>query len=202
MKDAVAMQVHEPSPGRWTTRDVMVAVAISIAMTIAFVPLNSIQTALFAISPVFGWAMGGLFRIPRVFIGYVIRKPGAILLFGLIVGLGATVASGFGLFALLAALADGLMAEVSTWIATRYRRFRDRDIALSSVLHAILVIIVAGIIFRSLFIEWPLAIAAAASAIITYVIGGLLATRLARLIAGTGVLRSTAFGATLGGDEI
>ncbi|MGQ9902784.1 MAG: hypothetical protein ACUVRU_00310 [Anaerolineae bacterium] len=48
----------------WTTRDLLITLAISSAVSVAFILLNNLSTAVNAVNPIAGWAMGGLFRIP------------------------------------------------------------------------------------------------------------------------------------------
>lgn len=70
----------------WTTRDLLITLAISITIGIVYIPLNNIYTAVNAVNPIAGWAMSGLFALPAFFIGYIIRRPGAVMLYALILG--------------------------------------------------------------------------------------------------------------------
>jgi energy-coupling factor transport system permease protein len=172
----------------------LITAAISLAIGVAFVPLNNIYTAVNAVNPVAGWAMSGLFALPAFFIGYVIRRPGAVMLYYMISGLTWALFSPFGLFGLFASAITGIMAESTQWVGTRYQRYETRPMLIWSVLYALFGILVAGVVFGGLLIEWVLAISAGLASIASYVLAGWLAPRLAQAIARTGVLASTALG--------
>jgi energy-coupling factor transport system substrate-specific component len=178
----------------WTTRDLLVTLAISIAIGIVYMPLNNVYTAVNAVNPVAGWAMSGLFALPFFFIGYIIRRPGAAMLYALISGLAWATVSPYGLFGLVASVISGLMAEATQWVATRYTNYANRPMMIWAVLYASFGILVAGIVFRGLLIAPELAIPAALLSIVGYIVANLIAPRLADLVARTGVLSSTALG--------
>jgi ABC-type thiamin/hydroxymethylpyrimidine transport system permease subunit len=184
----------------WKTRDLMVTLAISLAIGIAFIPLNNIYTAITAVNPIAGWAMSGLFALPQFFIGYVIRRPGTMLLYAFVSGTAWAMASPFGLFGLIASLIGGLMSESTQWAATRYRAYGPRQMGVWAVLLASFGILVAGVLFGGLIIAPIIAISAAVASIITHVIAALLVPSLARALARTGVLGGTVVGQELQQD--
>jgi energy-coupling factor transport system substrate-specific component len=178
----------------WTTRDLMIVLAMSIAIGIAFIPLNNIWAGLNAVNPVAGWAMSGLFRLPYVLIAYIVRRPGAAMLYQLVSALAWSFASPYGLFGLVAGLIVGLMAEVSQFIGTRYKNYETRNLMVWGLVDALLGILVSGVVFGGLLIAPQLAIPAGLLSIVSYIAATLVAPHLARIIARTGVLGGTALG--------
>ncbi len=172
----------------------MVTLAISIGISVAFIPLNNLWAAINAVNPIAGWAMGGLFHLPLVFLVYVIRRPGTALLFSVVSGLTWALASPYGLFGMIASLIEGLLSEAALFLATRYRVYTVRTMVVSSLIFTVFAILVAGILFGGLMLEPVIAVSAAAVGLISYVIAGALGPVLAEQVAKTGVLNGTALG--------
>ncbi|PDV98982.1 ECF transporter S component [Candidatus Chloroploca asiatica] len=184
----------------WKTRDLMVTLTISLAIGIAFIPLNNIYTAVAAVNPIAGWAMSGFFALPQFFIGYVIRRPGTMLLYAFVSGTAWAMASPFGLFGLIASLIGGLMSESTQWVATRYRTYGRAQMVLWAILLAVFGILVAGVLFGGLIIAPVIAISAALASISTHIVAALLTPYLAVALARTGVVSGTAVGQQLQQD--
>lgn len=181
----------------WNTRDLMITLAISLAIGVAFIPLNNLYAATAAINPIAGWAMSGLFALPQLFLAYIIRRPGSALLFAFIAGIAWALVSPYGLFGLIASLIGGLMAESTQWAATRYRDYGMSRMLLWALLYALFGILVSGVLFGGLLLAPVVAIPAALASIVSYLVAAWLAPRLALALARTGVLGGTALGRQL-----
>jgi energy-coupling factor transport system substrate-specific component len=178
----------------WITRDLMIVLAMSIAIGLLFVPLNNFWAGINAVNPIAGWAMSGLFRLPYVLIAYIVRRPGAVMIYQAISSFAWALASPFGLFGMVAGLIVGVMGELSQLIGTRYKTYETRNLVVWGGVDALLGILISGVVFGSLMIEPTVAIPAALLSIVSYIAATLIAPRLAMLIARTGVLGGTALG--------
>ncbi|WP_020573486.1 ECF transporter S component [Actinopolymorpha alba] len=116
-----------PPSTRWRTVDIIVAAVIAVAFGVVFAGWNALWGATgpaFAAFPPAQAFMYGMWLVPGVLGGLLIRKPGAALFTELVA---ATVSAFFGatspLSIILYGLLEGLGAEV-VFAAFRYRRWR------------------------------------------------------------------------------
>lgn len=108
----------------WRTVDIVVAAAIAIAFGVVFWAWNQVWAAVtpaFAAVPPAQNILYGVWLVPAVLAGLIIRKPGAALFTELVAAsVSAVLGSQWGLDTLLSGALQGLGAEVVFFVA-RYR---------------------------------------------------------------------------------
>lgn len=112
-----------PRTRRWSTHDLLVTAVIGVAFAVLLVPFTYTYAAARAGGVLGRAAAGELFFLPAAFATYVMRKPGAVVLVGLISGLLAVPFTPFGLVVLGISMLTALLAEPIVWLITRYRNY-------------------------------------------------------------------------------
>ena len=110
--------------GGWRVVDIVVAAAIAIAFGVVFVAWNAIWTAttpIFTAVPAAQAIIYGVWLVPGVLVGLIVRRPGAALFAGLVSAtVSALIASQWGLDTILSGAIQGGGAELAFALA-RYR---------------------------------------------------------------------------------
>jgi len=117
------------SPDRergWRTVDIVVAAAVAVAFGVAFLAWNAVATLtipLFAFLPPAQAILNGLWLLPAVLVGLIVRRPGAAF-FGGFVAAAVSVVLGsiYGADALVSGLVQGTGAEIGFALGL-YRRW-------------------------------------------------------------------------------
>jgi energy-coupling factor transport system substrate-specific component len=108
----------------WRTVDIVVAAAIAIAFGVVFWAWNQLwaaTTPAFAAVPPAQYLLYGVWLVPAVLGGFIIRKPGAALFTELVAAsVSALLGSQWGLDTLVSGALQGAGAEV-VFLAGRYR---------------------------------------------------------------------------------
>jgi energy-coupling factor transport system permease protein len=182
---------------RWRTVDIVVAAVLGVAFGVVFFAWNNLWAAL---GPAFAWFppaqafMYGMWLLPGVLGGLVIRKPGAAVFTEVVA---ATVSTFFGapspIFIILYGLGQGLGAEL-VFAAFRYRRW-DLPVALLAGGLAGVVPAIADPLFY--YGPWSITFKLSYAVIVvvsTILVAGLGAWALVRSLAQTGVLAPFASG--------
>jgi energy-coupling factor transport system substrate-specific component len=181
---------------RWSTRDLLVAVAISIVFAIIQVGGNQLGAVLMAINPMFVAIPSGLFFLAGLLVMLIVRRPGACVLTRVVTALVTMAFSPFGWADLWMAVIFGLACEIP-FAVTRYRRYNLLIACLGGVSAGLFSY--AAMAAFGLFGVVPLGhiLTAVGFVVSGAVIGGWLAFVLANAIAKTGVLNSFAIGQAL-----
>ena len=112
------------SDGAWRVVDIVVAAAIAIAFGVVFVAWNAIWTAttpIFTAVPAAQAIIYGVWLVPGVLVGLIVRRPGAALFAGLVSAtVSALIASQWGLDTILSGAIQGGGAELAFALG-RYR---------------------------------------------------------------------------------
>jgi energy-coupling factor transport system substrate-specific component len=115
------------SPDReraWRTVDILVAAVIAVAFGVVFVVWNGVwaaSTPVFTALPAAQAIIYGVWLMPGVLVGLIVRKPGAALFAGLLSAtVSALVASQWGLDTILSGTIQGGGAEIAFALG-RYR---------------------------------------------------------------------------------
>ncbi|MFY1672612.1 ECF transporter S component [Plantactinospora sp. WMMB334] len=112
---------------RWRTVDIVVASVIAVAFGVIFWAWNVVWSATegaFAFFPPAQAAIYGIWLVPGVLGGLVIRKPGAALYCEFVAAVvSVLLGSQWGTIAIIQGLAQGVAAEAA-FAAVRYRSFR------------------------------------------------------------------------------
>lgn len=131
----------EPSTGQrakgWRTVDVMVTVVIGVAVGVAFLGLSYlyffIDPLVAAFKPASG-LLAGIWFLPAILAGAIVRRPGAALLAELVASFVEMITGGqWGYTTMISGLAQGLGVEVGLAIFG-YRRFGWGALAVAGML--------------------------------------------------------------------
>lgn len=124
----------------WRTVDIVVTAAIAVAFGVVFWAWNFVWASagpMFAAVPPAQNILYGVWLIPAVLAGLVVRKPGAAVFAELVAAsVSALLGSQWGLDTLASGALQGLAAEVA-FAAMRYRVWDLRTAALASALSAV-----------------------------------------------------------------
>jgi energy-coupling factor transport system substrate-specific component len=181
----------------WRTVDIVVAAAISVAFGVAFLAWNGLAVLTapaFAFLPPAQAILNGLWLLPAVLVGLIVRRPGAAF-FGGFVAAAVSVVLGsiYGVDALVSGLVQGVGAEIGFAVGL-YRRWTLPFAMLSGALAGLAATIHdVPIYYRGAGADvWLVyGIASVASGAILAGIGAWL---LVRALVRTGVLREFAVG--------
>jgi len=103
--------------GGWRTVDIVVAAAVAVAFGVVFVAWNglwALTTPLFAALLAAQGIMYGVWLLPGVLVGLIVRRPGAALFGGVVsAAVSALIGSQWGLDALISGAVQGAGAEVA-----------------------------------------------------------------------------------------
>ena len=113
--------MSEKTTFRYTTVELVFIAIVGVVFGIVNILLGTVYTAINAINPVLALLFAP-FGIVAVLAGYVVRKPGAALLAGIISGLVPFVGNPANLLALVFGLAHGVGTEI-IFAAFRYRNY-------------------------------------------------------------------------------
>ncbi|MGI5214404.1 ECF transporter S component [Plantactinospora sp. CA-290183] len=129
--------MHQPTNPRWRTVDIVIASVIAVAFGVIFWAWNLVWSATegaFTFFPPAQAVIYGVWLLPGVLGGLIIRKPGAALYCEFVAAfVSVLLGSQWGMLAILQGLAQGVGAEAA-FLATRYRSFRLPVAVLSGAL--------------------------------------------------------------------
>ena len=101
----------------WRTVDIVVAASVAVAFGAVFVAWNglwALSTPLFTVLPPAQALMYGVWLLPGVLVGLIVRRPGAALFGGLVsAAVSAVIGSQWGLDALISGAVQGGAAELA-----------------------------------------------------------------------------------------
>jgi energy-coupling factor transport system substrate-specific component len=130
----------ESNSRTWRTVDIVVTAAIAVAFGVVFWAWNFVWATagpMFAALPPAQNILYGVWLIPAVLAGLVVRKPGAAVFAELVAAsVSALLGSQWGLDTLASGALQGLAAEVA-FAAMRYRVWDLRTAALAAALSAV-----------------------------------------------------------------
>jgi energy-coupling factor transport system substrate-specific component len=177
---------------RWRTIDIVVASVIAVAFGVIFWAWNvvwRVSDPLFAFFPPSQALISGVWLVPAVLGGLIIRKPGAALFCEtLAASVSALLGSEWGSLTIVQGLVQGLGAELA-FAAFRYRRFTVPVAALAGALTGLGGALFDFFVWNTEYALWsyriPYAIFTVVSATLIAGFGG---WYLARALAGTGAL--------------
>ncbi len=183
----------------WRTVDIVVAAVIAVAFGVVFWAWNALWAATspaFAALPASQYLISGVWLIPAVLGGFVIRKPGAALFCELLAAIvSALIGSQWGLDTVVSGIVQGGGAEL-VFLLFRYRSWTPTVAALAATASAIAAWVHDMIVYYpdlglggwAVFVPFYVVSAA--------IIAGIGSYYLVRSLAQTGVLASFASGRT------
>jgi energy-coupling factor transport system substrate-specific component len=175
----------------WTTRDLVVAAALSVAVGVIFWGWGLLWSSVFQVIPFpFSYALVGVWMIGGLLVPYVIRRPGAALL-GELVAAFVSMALGnqWGILTMASGLVQGVGAELVFGVG-RWRSFRGVYLygaaALAGAFSILLDTFVYG--YYAAYSWDSIIIAAILCVAGSVILGGVLSQLLGEALARTGVL--------------
>lgn len=188
------MTITTSSPERgWRVVDIVVGAAVAVAFGVVFLAWNTVwaaTTPFFTALPAAQAVLYGIWLLPAVLVGLIVRRPGAAFLGGFLaaavsVGLG----SPYGADALISGAVQGAGAELGFLIGL-YRRWTLPFAILSGILSAV------GAAIHDIVLYFPdtgtdfWAVYAGATVVSGALVAGVGSWFLLRVLVATGVLSS------------
>ncbi len=113
---------RDPNFFKWSTRDIVVAGALSVAIGMLFIAWTWIwQVAQLIPEPWNDWSVG-FWMISGVIVPYIVRRPGAALMASLVAALIEAPLVPWGITTLISGLVQGLPSE-AVFALTGYKRY-------------------------------------------------------------------------------
>jgi energy-coupling factor transport system substrate-specific component len=175
----------------WTTRELVVAAVLSVAVGVVFWAWGLLWASAFSAIPFpFSYALVGIWMIGGLLVPYVVRRPGAAFL-GEVVAAFVSMALGnqWGILTMASGLVQGAGAEL-VFASYRWRRFTGSALygaaALAGVFSIVLDIFVYS--YYATYSWGNILVAAILCVVGSVVLGGLLSQLLGESLAKTGVL--------------
>jgi energy-coupling factor transport system substrate-specific component len=175
-------------PSRWSTRELVVTAIIGATFGVLLIPFTYTYTAAQAGGALGRAAAGGLFFLPASFTVYAIRKPGAVLLVGLISGLFSAPFTPFGLVVIVISMLTAVMTEPVAWLTTGYRRFSVPRMGLLGLMIGLLEFLLIAATARTTRLEPVVFVPALVVSGLAFVAASVAGKLLADAVARTGVL--------------
>lgn len=181
----------------WRTVDIVVAAVIAVTLGVAFLAWNylaAVTVPVFAFFPPAQAILNGLWLLPGVLVGLIVRKPGAALFGGLVsAAVSVLLGSPYGADALVSGVIQGAGAEVAFALGF-YRRWNLAFAVGAGALAGLFATPHDVIVYYRLADALVWIVYAAASVVSGAVIAGLGAWLLVRPLVAAGVLRDFAVG--------
>ena len=183
----------------WRTVDIVVAAVIAVAFGVVFWAWNALWAATapaFAALPASQYLISGVWLIPAVLGGFVIRKPGAALFCELVAAIvSALIGSQWGLDTVVSGIVQGAGAEL-VFLLFRYQRWTLTVAALAATASALFAWVHDMVVYYPDLGAGEWAVFLPFYVISAAVIAGIGSYYLVRSLADTGVLASFASGRT------
>ena len=185
------MTTRTDAPAGWRMLDILVAAVVAAAFGAVFLAwnnVNNLATPLFTALPAAQAGLYGVWLLPGVLVGLIVRRPGAALFGGLVsAAVSVVLGSQYGADALLSGLIQGGGAELG-FALLLYRAWNLPAAMLAGALAGIAAAVHDVIVYYALLGAgyWIVYIVAAAASGV--VIAGIGSWLLLRALAATGVL--------------
>lgn len=181
----------------WRVVDIVVAAVVAVAFGVAFLAWNALATAtipVFAFLPPAQAILNGLWLLPAVLVGLIVRRPGAALFGGLVsAAVSVLLGSPYGADALVSGALQGTGAELGFAIGL-YRRWTLPFAILAGALSGLFATAHDVLVYYPDADAGVWAVYGVASVLSGAIVAGLGAWLLLRALTATGVLRDFAAG--------
>ena len=179
---------------KWATRDLLITAVISVVFAVILLGVSYLFIMFIRPLGLLAQTLGqGIWFIPAIFMGYILRRPGAVMLSQLMIRIILVPISPYGWMELVGAFVVGVPIEL-VFRATRYRNYRLPVLMLAGIAAGSLRTIAAWVPYGLSELAPEFQITVVALTVISGVLAALLAKLLADAIAKTGVLSSYAVG--------
>ena len=183
--------------GGWRIVDIVVAAAVAVAFGVVFLAWNGLAAAtlpLFAFLPPAQAIMNGLWLLPAVLVGLIVRRPGAAFFGGLVsAAVSVLLGSPYGADALVSGAIQGAGAELGFAIGL-YRGWTLPFAILAGALSGLFATVHDVLVYYPDADAAVWAVYGVASIVSGALVAGVGAWLLLRALVGTGVLRDFAAG--------
>ncbi len=184
-------------PNAWRMVDVVVAAAVAVAFGIVFLAWNALYAAtvpIFAFLPPAQAIMYGVWLLPGVLIGLIVRRPGAAVFGGLVsAAVSVLLGSPYGVDALISGAIQGAGAELGFALGL-YRRWTLPFAILAGALAGVFATVHdIPLYYRDTGVDFWI-VYGLASTVSGALVAGIGAWLLVRTLVATGVLRDFAVG--------
>jgi len=181
----------------WRVVDIVVAAVVAVAFGVAFLAWNALATAtvpLFAFLPPAQAILNGLWLLPAVLVGLIVRRPGAAFFGGLVsAAVSVLLGSPYGADALVSGALQGAGAELGFAIGL-YRRWTLPFAILAGALSGLFATAHDVLVYYPDADAGVWGVYGVASVLSGAIVAGLGAWLLLRALTATGVLREFAAG--------
>ena len=193
----MSVQDRPVTTARWRTVDIVTTAVLGVAFGVVFILWNllnsSVGTAFSFFPPVQG-LMNGVYLMPGVVAGLLVRKPGAAVFASTLAAAVSLIGSPYGAVIIVYGVVQGLGGELG-FALTRYRSFGRATAVLAGVTAGLSTSVLDISYYYSSLDFWawqlPYAVVTVLSSVL---IAGLLGLALVRALARTGALSSFASG--------
>ena len=175
----------------WTTREIVVAAVLAVAVGVIFWAWGLLWSSAFQAIPFpFSYALVGVWMVGGLLVPYVVRRPGAALL-GELVAAFVSMAMGnqWGILTMASGLVQGVGAE-AVFAAFRWKRFTGVALYAAAALAGAFSILLDTFVYSyyATYTWSSIGVAAILCVVSSVVLGGGLSHLLGALLAKTGVL--------------
>jgi energy-coupling factor transport system permease protein len=181
----------------WRIVDIVVAAVVAVAFGAAFLAWNALAVATvpaFAFLPPAQAILNGLWLLPAVLVGLIVRRPGAALFGGFVSAVvSVLLGSVYGADALISGAIQGAGAELGFALGL-YRRWTLPVAALAGAISGLFATVHDVVVYYPDADAGVWAVYAVASVVSGAVVAGIGAWLLLRALVATGVLRDFAAG--------
>ena len=179
---------------KWSTRDLLITAVISIAFAVVLLGVAYLFILFIRPLGLLAQTLGqGIWFIPAIFMGYILRRPGAVIVSQLMIRIMLVPVSPYGWMELVGALVVGVPIEI-VFGATRYRNYRLPVLMLSGIAAGAVRTAVAWVPYGLSELAPEFQMVVVGLTIVSGSMAGLVAKLLADSIAKTGVLSGYAVG--------
>ena len=181
----------------WTTRELVVAAVLAVAVGVIFWAWGLLYSSVFTLIPFpFSYVTVGLWMVGGLLVPYIIRRPGAALL-GELVAAFVSMAMGnqWGILTMASGLVQGVGAEL-VFAGYRWKRFDGTALYGAAALAGAFSILLDTFVYSyyATYSWGKIGLAAVLIVISSVALGGVLSQLLGQALAKTGVLSGLAIG--------
>ncbi|SDG88544.1 ECF transporter S component [Klenkia brasiliensis] len=189
----MSVQDRPVTTARWRTVDIVTTAVLGVAFGVVFILWNLVNSAIALVPPVSG-VMNGVYLVPALVAGLLVRKPGAATFASTLAAAVSLLASPYGGIIVVYGLVQGLGGELGFALA-RYRRFGWGTAVLAAVTAGLSTSLLDLTLYYPEVSFWGVKVPYTVLTVLSsVVIAGVLGLLLVRALARTGALSSFASG--------
>jgi energy-coupling factor transport system substrate-specific component len=189
----VSVQDRTTSTTRWRTVDIVTTAVLGVAFGVVFIVWNLLNTAVALVPPISG-IMNGVYLLPGVVAGLLVRKPGAATFASTLAAAVSLLASPYGGIIVIYGVVQGLGGELG-FALTRYRSFGWVTAVLAGITAGLSTSVLDMTIYYPEVGFWSVKVPYTLLTVVSSVaIAGVLGLLLVRALARTGALSAFASG--------